>query len=474
MLSPLRRMRLNHGGIDMIRHRVAAVFVCLLGAVTFGCAESTEPEENVADQSDALIGVASPSLVANWRLDENGCGTTAVDASGNGANGTKYEGVGTGTGRIGTAAWFDGVNTRIEIPNRAAFNFTTAMTVSAWVRPQSLGGIQAIVNKWYAKDSFGLAVNEGRFAFTIAVPGGEWGKTYDVFAPAVANTWTHVAGVFDGSSIKIYLNGTLSGTTAVPAGTVLQQSTRPIVIGNHPSWNAYTGYIDEVRLYNNAVPAAQIARLARLPTPAPVAYYRLEECDATVATDTSGNGHTGTRLDGVTSSNTGVGMASNFDGAKARIEIPDTPQLNATSALTLAAWVKPENTAASQTIVNKWYAKDSYMLLVEGGSFHFSIAIPGGEWGKAFTVQAPAVAGTWSHVAGVFDGSSILIYVNGTLRASSAVPAGSILQQSSRPVVIGNHPSWNAFRGSLDEVRIYNAALNSTQVSLIADQAYGW
>lgn len=73
-----------------------------------------------------------------------------------------------------------------------------------------------------------------------------------------------------------------------------------------------------------------------------------------------------------------------------------------------------------QTIVNKWYAMDSYMLLIENGNFVFTVAIPGGQWGTSIKVLAkvtPDVWTQWTHIAGVYDGQMLLLYINGQLVA---------------------------------------------------------
>jgi hypothetical protein len=131
--------------------------------------------------------------------------------------------------------------------------------------------------------------------------------------------------------------------------------------------------------------------------------------------------------------------------------------------MTVTAWVKPLRVSETQIIVNKWYAMDSYMLLIENGNFVFTVAFPNGHQGIPVKISAPAPEGVWTHVAGVYDGQMLLLYINGKLAASTA--ASGTLQHSKRPISIGNHPSGNAFYGSIDEVRLYNIALDATQVS---------
>ncbi|WP_438008410.1 LamG-like jellyroll fold domain-containing protein [Sorangium sp. So ce321] len=245
--------------------RLRRATVALAAVVAAGCADTAEPlqPEPVAATS-APLAAPAPSPVALWHLDEDCSSAAVIDDSGHGAHGARLNGAGCGAGRVDRAASFDGADDRIEIPDRPAFHFTTQMTAAAWVNPSSTSGLRTIVNKWYAMDSYALFLQDGQFRFSVAFPGGTWGTTVDVSAPATPGVWSHVAGVYDGTRVSLYVNGALAASTTVSAEPrALHESTRPIVIGNHPSSNAYAGAIDEVRLYDVPLTAAQIKALTR-------------------------------------------------------------------------------------------------------------------------------------------------------------------------------------------------------------------
>jgi hypothetical protein len=202
-----------------------------------------------------------------------------------------------------------------------------------------------------------------------------------------------------------------------------------------------------------------IAVLAGETPPEPVLRLNFEQCEDGLYIGPGAYG-------GVACQPAKFGTAADFDGKDDGVEIDDSPDYHFTDALTLAAWVRPDTISGLNTIVNKWYAMDSYMLLIEDGKFVFVVAFPGGTWGTTVSVEAPAVAGKWTHVAGVYDGSSIMLYLNGKM-VSSAKASGDI-QQSTRPISAGNHPSWNAYDGLIDEVRIYDTALTQLQVQELA------
>lgn len=202
------------------------------------------------------------------------------------------------------------------------------------------------------------------------------------------------------------------------------------------------------------------ARADEVSARAPIGLWTFD--DGTGA-DSSGAGHDGVVTAAAGASSIDGRLVLRFDGTGTRVTVPDRPDLHLRSSLTVAARVRPSRVDRSHTILGKWYARDAYMLLVEKGRYVFSVAFPGGKWGKAVNVQAPARAGQWADVAGSYDGRELRLYVDGRLAASKAVEGG-LLQDSDRPLVIGNHPDWNAFEGFIDEVRLYDCAVPAESV----------
>ncbi len=194
-------------------------------------------------------------LVAYWSF--NNCDNT--DDSGNGHLGTSIGGPKCVDGAIGKGFEFDGTNDIIGIPDHPAFHFTNGMSVSAWVKAYDISNLKTIICKAYAPDSFWLIIEYGMYIFRAVFAGDGWIDTQEVSFPAVANTWTHVAGIFNGQDIFLYINGQLAMSKKVNG--LLQDTDRPIAIGNHPSWNAFKGIIDEVRLYNRPLTASEIQQL---------------------------------------------------------------------------------------------------------------------------------------------------------------------------------------------------------------------
>jgi hypothetical protein len=207
-------------------------------------------------------GVCELAPVAWWTYDdcrEEGSRILVPDRSGNHLHGVATDAFQCVNGLAGEAGSFDGVDDRVEVADDPLLHFTTALTVSVLVKPSTVAGPHAIINKHYALDSFALSVVDGQYLFTVVRPGGVWGKPVSITAPARFDEWAHVVGTFDGKRVTLYVNGVAA--VAADAEGSIQDSIRPVVMGNHPSWVPYAGLIDDVRLYDVVLGAPAVARL---------------------------------------------------------------------------------------------------------------------------------------------------------------------------------------------------------------------
>jgi hypothetical protein len=180
----------------------------------------------------------------------------------------------------------------------------------------------------------------------------------------------------------------------------------------------------------------------------PQRYFDFETC--------SGGGYTGPGATGGVAC--GPGKFRNgavFDGIDDAV---DGGPFSATR-ITVAAWVKPGATLGTRTIAGQ---EGSFLLAIVDNQWHFSVDLAGGD---SATVTKPLAGTGWTHVAGVFDGQRIGLFVSGK---GSSIPAGGSLAPSNQHFVIGNAPPWTVFLGTLDEVRLWDAALTSRQVHELA------
>jgi glucose/arabinose dehydrogenase/PKD repeat protein len=219
----------------------------------------------VVPSADATVTAAftqtaqRPGLVAAYGFDE-GAGTTVTDSSSNGNNGSIANGTWSTAGKYGNALSFNGSSTLVTVPAAPSLNLTTGMTLEAWVNPSAIGSVWRTV---IFKERPG-----GMLYSLYAGNGGPQRPVGQVFlanaeqnavgaSTLPLNVWTHLAATFDGSTLRLYVNGSLTSTFAV-SGT-LATTTSPLRVGGNSIWGEYfRGRIDDVRIYNRALSAAEI------------------------------------------------------------------------------------------------------------------------------------------------------------------------------------------------------------------------
>jgi len=212
---------------------------------------------NLATSAPVAVTVANPlpDLVAAYGFDE-GAGTTAADASGYGNDGAVFGASWTASGRFGGALSFNGTDSRVTVADADSLDLLDAMTLEAWVNPTAVSGWRTILMKeldaiYYLYGSGGTAGHPG--------VGVNIGGYREIFGPSALplNAWSHVAGTYDGSALRLYVNG-VQVASASRTGT-LQSTTNPLRIGGNAQWGEYfAGRIDEVRVYRRALSAAEI------------------------------------------------------------------------------------------------------------------------------------------------------------------------------------------------------------------------
>ncbi len=200
--------------------------------------------------------VPGGGLVAAYGFDA-GSGTTAADSSGKGNVGSLSGPAWSGAGRFGSALSFDGVNDWVAVPDASSLDLTTGMTLEAWVRPSALGGWRTVVFKErpggvvyasYADQAASRPLGE-------VFIGSERSATGTAALPV--NAWSHLATTYDGSFLRLYVNGVL--TSSAPVTGAMTASTGLLRLGGNSVWGEwFAGLIDEVRIYDRALSAAEV------------------------------------------------------------------------------------------------------------------------------------------------------------------------------------------------------------------------
>ena len=131
-----------------------------------------------------------------------------------------------------------------------------------------------------------------------------------------------------------------------------------------------------------------------------------------------------------------------------------------TGDITLEAWVYPTSSCSGdQAVISKF---NSYMLYCGGGAWKYVFDADGAAWSGASSA-IPIIQNTWSHIAYVKSGSSLLIYLNGQLITTITSQPSSMIANNGA-FSIGRYNSANYFQGAIDEVRVYNVARTQAQI----------
>jgi len=224
-----------------------------------------------------LVVSGTGGLVGHWKFDEIS-GTTLIDSLGNGYDGV-YENVSevqSRTGAVGTAAGFigitsDGAGTYAYVPHSPALDIAFP-TIAGWVKYDAAAGGQGVLagrrfNSSPPYNSFTISKNGGTGVKCKATDGAATSATASG-GNLTYGRWHHIACTYDGSAIRIYIDGVLkeSADFAGPIG----YSTRPFQFAienmgqNH---GELSGALDDWRFYDRPLSAAEIQKLFQMGSP---------------------------------------------------------------------------------------------------------------------------------------------------------------------------------------------------------------
>jgi hypothetical protein len=212
------------------------------------------------------VSTPAPGLVAHYRLDD-GAGTIARDATGL-YSGTLVNGATWVAGRHAGGVGLDGTDDYVVLPNINASG--AGFTISTWVRSSAF---PATVDQRFVSKATGtaeqahdwmLGLTGNRLRFRLKANG----VTTTLIASSgdlPLNTWYHATATYDGTRMRLYLNGVEVGFVA-KTGTVAMSATVPLNLGRNPDGSNYMhGALDDVRIYNRALTPMEITSLMSNP-----------------------------------------------------------------------------------------------------------------------------------------------------------------------------------------------------------------
>lgn len=215
------------------------------------------PATNQTYTANLEIDPSNPGLVAAFNFNEAN-GGTLYDLSGSNNNGTVSGAAWTGSGKYGGGLLFDGVNDMVTVNDANALDFTNTFTLEAWVNPTVNGNWSTVIFKERPGGMlYSLYTNNGttRPVGQVFLSNNEQDAIGTAAIPL--NTWTHLASTYDGTTLRLYVNGTQVATKAITGS--LANTASPLRLGGNSIWGEwFNGQIDNVRIYNRSLPVAEI------------------------------------------------------------------------------------------------------------------------------------------------------------------------------------------------------------------------
>jgi hypothetical protein len=235
------------------------------------------PDEIYRDRYCRLTG-SEPNLVAYWTFDD----ATAMDGTGRGHNGNfggnaqalsivGYDAVHTGacgSGMVNPVLWLAAVGDYVTTPDPASLALTPNWTLEAWVNPSLTlpdGNPQGVIakNRFVGGTGYRLGLSGNKPELGVVVGAGGQATMAGIMStePVSSGTWHHLCGTYDGSFLKLYVDGLLKASAS--ATLEMQPSSLPIYLGQEGlpgDRRSFLGLMDEVRIWNKARDAGEIYR----------------------------------------------------------------------------------------------------------------------------------------------------------------------------------------------------------------------
>ncbi len=222
-----------------------------------------------------------------------------------------------------------------------------------------------------------------------------------------------------------------------------------------------------------ALVCAAITASPALATTAPVGAWNFDEGSGTHVADSSGNRNNGVLTGGVSWVPGVSGSALSFDGSSGMVQMADDEDLEPAGAVTVSAWFKNSGSPGTYRYIlakgaNGCIAASYGLYTGPSGGLQFYVSQPPG---TAYKRSPDAGQGVWDgkwHLAvGIYNGSTVSLYVDGVQVGSGTALSGSLeYGLSDSNLYIGNYRGCapHGFLGAIDNVMIWNRALSTTEV----------
>jgi hypothetical protein len=407
----------------------------------------------------------------------------------------------------GKCLFFNGTSAYVSLGDNFDFPQTADFTIEFWFRTGDItSGTRTMVSKYRGNDTEGgyqiYMSSDGKVNFGVD-DDNSWGpddratstNAYD------DNLWHHIAAVkTDTAKLSLYIDSALVAEDVSISATGTLENNDNFLVGagitsGGSYQNYYTGFLDELKVYTSTARTASEVKgdVAGSGTglgssygsdPADawinnglVGYWKMEEATNTTRADSSGNNNTLTESTGddIDQATGKFGYGGDFENSSSEQEylyITDANQtgLDITGDISLCTWIKPETVTTATLIGKNWNNYTYDLSLNSDGSLEMDISNNDGSSRSEFASATGVItAGSWFHVCATYDHHEVRIYINGKISGTPGAYSLGIYDDPTSNFYVGG--GWGGyFDGVIDEARVYNRALSSTEVS----ELYNW
>ncbi|MGI5840752.1 MAG: DUF2341 domain-containing protein [Patescibacteria group bacterium] len=432
-----------------------------------------------------LPGDNTPCLapIAEWNFEEN-IGTTAFDISTHNHHavfGTGNSAPSWAAARNGAALKFNGTSNYVT-NDSLMFPGNTA-TISFWAKcnPSGSSAYKPVFVKSNGTNSridMGFSTNCQNF-YPVLSDNSSHTAT-NLYTSGNYTNWNHFSISVDTNEIKVFINGTQVKNYTYSA--VLDTLTAENSIGKRGS-EFFSGLIDNIRIYDYARTPAQI--VYDYNKGAPVAHWKLDECQGTTVYDASGNNHgtlsigtSGTQSSAGTCQTSGTAWGNgasgtrnsslSFDGADDFIDgISQLPITTNPNLFTVTGYINPNNQNSFFITPNSCGMDHWISYNADNQRLYVSVTESTDTNQRArYSTTGSVPLDTWTHWAVSINNKNLKIFINGKLNAEYNETIDICGWSGDWHIgQRGNGTYW--LSGKLDDIRVYNYELTAEQVKTL-------
>ena len=398
-------------------------------------------------------------------------------------------------GKFGNAAVFNGTSSRIT--SGLTSGLTGSYSVSAWFTQDNISTDTAhreLISYMDANGSTGWWIGKHNNTSQWRILGVTGASIVTMTAQA---GWNHIAVVKDSSTVYVYLNGsqvtsfTFPGYWNLGSGNAPQFNIGTQYTGTSEYWD---GSIDQVRIFNTALPQAAITALynetattatypyitTEVANPNSVAYYKMSD-----ATDQLGN-YNGTATNVNFNTEGKFGFAGAFNGSSSLITLPSSfsSTYEGSTTWSFSAWVNLGSSVTSKTIFSKYNSSvqvGGISITTNGaGKVNFFVANTSDQR-QVNNGNTVLSTNTWHNIVVIWSSGTVLIYVDGNADTitntfntytGSTIPTTTTNAAKSNRFAAISYSDGNTYYSELklDQVRIYDSALSAANVTALYNE----